>query len=115
MKTITALRAPPSLSCLTCILHSPNCVDLKGEEPEILQGKSLAGYLNGKEPENTDAYAYTVSYQGRDATLRTLRWRYTRWGEKIEQGNEELYDHKNDPEEFVNLADNSDFKVCWKK
>jgi iduronate 2-sulfatase len=58
--------------------------------------------------------AYTVSYQGRDATLRTERWRYTRWGENIEQGNEELYDHKNDPEEFVNLADNADYKSVMK-
>ncbi|WP_372946715.1 sulfatase [Mariniphaga sp.] len=81
-----------------------------GKEPEILQGKSLAGYLNGANPDNTDAYAYTVSYQGRDATLRTDRWRYTRWGENIEQENEELYDHNNDPEELVNLADNKDYK-----
>ena len=87
----------------------------KGQEPEILQGKSLAGYLSGEQQEDPNAFAYTVSYQGRDATLRTDRWRYTRWGETIEQGNEELYDHKNDPEEFVNLAENSDFQNVLKE
>ena len=85
-----------------------------GREPAILQGKSLTGYLSGKKQEDPDAYAYTVSYQGRDATLRTDRWRYTRWGEEIGQQNEELYDHLSDPEEFVNLADNTDFKSVLK-
>lgn len=87
----------------------------KGQEPEILQGKSLAGYLSGEKQEDPNAFAYTVSYQGRDATLRTERWRYTRWGENTEQGNEELYDHKNDPEEFVNLADDSDYRNILEK
>lgn len=86
-----------------------------GQEPEILQGKSLAGYLSGEKQENPDACAYTVSYGGRDATIRTNRWRYTRWGENIEQGNEELYDHKNDPEEFVNLAEHADYQSVLEK
>ena len=49
------------------------------------------------------AAAYTVT--SRDgASLRTDRWRYNRWGENAEGGNEELYDHDNDPEEFHNLV-----------
>ena len=48
--------------------------------------------------------AYTISYGGKGATLRSDRWRYTRWGEDVKEGNEELYDHLNDPEEHVNLA-----------
>ena len=72
-------------------------------------------YLKGKKHEDTEAYAYSVIYQGRNATLRTDRWRYNRWGEQIEQGNEELYDHKNDPEEFVNLADNANFQNVMKE
>ncbi len=79
-------------------------------EPAILQGKNLKGYLSGKKKKDPDACAYTVSYGGRDATLRTERWRYTRWDENIGQGNEELYDHKNDPEEFENLAGNLDYQ-----
>lgn len=86
-----------------------------GKEPDILQGKSLTGYLSGEQYEDPEAYAYTVSYQGRDATIRTNQWRYTRWGENIEQGNEELYDHKNDPEELVNLVDNPDFQNVLKE
>ena len=51
-----------------------------------------------------ESLAYTVSYGGRGATIRTTRWRYTRWGEYTENSNEELYDHYNDPEEHINLA-----------
>jgi arylsulfatase A-like enzyme len=65
-----------------------------------------------KQPDyDKDDYAYTVSYNGRAGSLRTDRWRYTRWGEKTNNGNEELYDHENDPEELSNLADNPDYKT----
>jgi iduronate 2-sulfatase len=96
----------------------PTLTELCGfadQQPEILQGNSLAGYLSGEKQEDPNEFAYTVSYQSRDATLRTERWRYTRWGENIEQGNEELYDHKNDPEEFVNLAGNAGYKNVLKE
>jgi len=86
-----------------------------GQEPVILQGKSLTRYLKGEKQPDKDAYAYTVTYQGSDATLRTDRWRYTRWGENILQGNEELYDHLNDPEEYVNIADNANFQSVVKE
>jgi arylsulfatase A-like enzyme len=82
----------------------------KGQEPQILQGKSLVENINNPEKGDTDRLAYTVSYRGRDASIRTPKFRYTRWGGEIEQGNEELYDHENDPEEFVNLTDNPDYK-----
>jgi arylsulfatase A-like enzyme len=54
--------------------------------------------------------AYTVTQGGRAATIRTDRWRYTRWSEEAEAGMEELYDHWNDPEEFKNLAGHADFE-----
>ncbi len=76
--------------------------------PAILQGKSLAGYLTGKEKDPGASFAYTISYGGKGATIRSDRWRYTRWGENVEDGNEELYDHLSDPEEHVNLADKMD-------
>lgn len=84
---------------------------LSEKKTDILQGKSLTGYLNGEKAEDPEAYAYTVSYQGRDATIRTSQWRYTRWMNENMQYDEELYDHKNDPEEFVNLADNPVYKT----
>ena len=91
----------------------PTLTDLcgfSGLQPEILQGKSLADFIRGNVPGNEKKYAYTVSYGGRDATIRTDRWRYTRWGERTGKNNEELYDHKNDPEEHVNLVDNPEYR-----
>ncbi|NOR73617.1 MAG: sulfatase-like hydrolase/transferase [Draconibacterium sp.] len=82
---------------------------LSDKQPEILQGQSLAGYILNKEPEKGESIAYSIS-SAKGATIRTERWRYTRWGEQVEASNEELYDHKNDPEEFENLVDNSDKK-----
>lgn len=78
---------------------------LKDQQPKILQGQSLASYVVGNKPANEKEVAYTIT-GSKSASIRTNRWRYTRWGEKIEYGNEELYDHQNDPEEHVNLADN---------
>lgn len=73
--------------------------------PEILQGKDISGYLTGSSGEGQEEFAFTVTDQGQAGSIRTARWRYTRWGENAEKGNEELYDHDNDPEENVNLID----------
>lgn len=82
---------------------------LANKQPGILQGSSLAGIIKGEKPNQKKQHAYTIT-GGKGASLRTDRWRYTRWGEEIEKGNEELYDHLNDPEEHVNLVDNSENK-----
>ena len=89
----------------------PTLTDLCGfsdDQPGILQGKSLAGYLTGNKTGQGESLAFTISYGGKGATIRSERWRYTRWGEKVENRNEELYDHFNDPEEHINLADDPD-------
>lgn len=83
----------------------PTLVDLggyAGETPSILQGESLASILTGTKKGKNNNYAYTITNGG--ATIRTDRWRYTRWGDDAEGENEELYDHNNDPEEHVNLV-----------
>ena len=77
---------------------------LQEEQPSILQGISLAAYVNGTHSAEQKSLAYTISYKGDAASIRTKRWRYTRWGEEITDGNEELYDHLQDPEEHRNLA-----------
>ncbi len=85
----------------------PTLTDLCGftqEQPEILQGKSLAGTILGTAPDHIESTAYTVTRGGRGASLRSDRWRYTRWGEEAGAGNEELYDHQEDPEEHSNLV-----------
>jgi len=92
----------------------PTLVDICGfsnEKPNILQGKSLIAYLKENKPEDKNARAFTISNGGKDASLRTEKWRYTRWGVSAETKNEELYDHEKDPEEQTNLADNSDYKT----
>ena len=50
--------------------------------------------VNPRRPLRPKAVGYTV---------RTDRWRYTEWGKDGAQG-VELYDHWNDPKEYVNLA-----------
>jgi arylsulfatase A-like enzyme len=85
----------------------PTLTELCGfskDQPAILQGKSLAGHIMKNNHNEGESLAYTITYGGRGATIRSSRWRYTRWGEDVESGNEELYDHENDPEEHTNLA-----------
>jgi iduronate 2-sulfatase len=84
--------------------------NISENQPEILQGRSLVHLIKSKDSEPEQSVAYTVSYSGQAASVRTERWRYTRWGEEIMAGNEELYDHANDPEEWNNLATDSHFR-----
>ena len=84
--------------------------NLQEEQPEILQGNSLVPYIQGENPKEELSSAYTVSYGGSGASIRTRQWRYTRWGEEVETGNEELYDHLEDPEEHSNLANMPEMK-----
>ena len=60
----------------------PTLTDLCGlsnEQPDILQGKSLAGHIMKNEAINAESLAYTMSYGGKGASIRSNRWRYTRW------------------------------------
>ena len=79
-------------------------------KPNILQGKSLAGYVMKGNEIKGDTIAFSITYRGEGATIRSTRWRYTRWGEDIGEDNEELYDHFMDEEENNNLAQNPFFK-----
>ncbi len=71
-------------------------------QPKILQGESLAYAVKGEKNKNLKEVAFTIT-NAQGASIRTKRWRYTRWGEKAELNNEELYDHETDPEEHINL------------
>ncbi|NNE71470.1 MAG: sulfatase [Rhodothermales bacterium] len=78
----------------------PTVAGLAGLEksaPGILQGTDMLSDSD----ESGEAYTITSAEGG---SLRTERWRYNRWGESAGLGNEELYDHANDPGEFTNLA-----------
>ena len=92
----------------------PTLADLCGfSPPRHLAGRSLKPQLSDPKAEGKSA-ALTVLNSvdrvnrpplrpaGRGYTIRTARYRYTEW-EGGAQG-AELYDHQEDPREFVNLA-----------
>ncbi len=76
----------------------PSLVDLAGlDTPEWLDGTSIKPQL--AEPSSPRPPAIS-SYGEGNTSIRTERWRYIRY----EDGSEELYDHRVDPNEWTNLA-----------
>jgi len=82
------------------------------EIPDNQQGRSLTNLLEAPDAD-WDGKAYTqVLRPGNGSpvmgrSVRTDRWRYTDWNEGAEGS--ELYDHKNDPFEFTNLANDTTY------
>jgi arylsulfatase A-like enzyme len=66
--------------------------------PEHLDGTSLRPLLENPESK-WDRAAITTHGRGNHA-VRDDRWRYIRYAD----GSEELYDHRDDPNEWINLA-----------
>lgn len=82
----------------------PTLAELCGlEAPSHLSGVSLVPVLKDPDarPRNSALTQYSAGY-----SLRTERYRYTQWGDEGKLGIE-LYDHKTDPQEMHNLADDS--------
>lgn len=73
------------------------------QKPETLDGKSLVPCFvdPGREVNKT----VVVTHGRGNHAVRSRRWRYLQYAD----GSEELYDHKNDPNEFENLAESKDF------
>lgn len=86
----------------------PTLADLCGvKAPENLHGQSLAAMLRNPQETGRNWAITQVSRGGRDSgkfgySLRTPDWRYTEWAGG-EQGRE-LYDHRVDPKEQTNVA-----------
>jgi arylsulfatase A-like enzyme len=77
----------------------PTLVQLAGlPEKEGLDGHSLVPLL--EDPRAVWEYPAITTYDYSEFSVRTERWRYIRYID----GSEELYDHSEDPEEWVNLA-----------
>ncbi len=64
-----------------------------------LEGRSLAPLL--KNPAAERKFPALTTYQEGNHAVRSVHWRYIRYGD----GSEELYDHRVDPHEWSNLAD----------
>jgi len=93
----------------------PTLVDLCGLSRAKVDGHSMkpflsnpAGPWDGPGVVLTVVYAKTESLKPADQhyAVRSKHWRYIRYA----NGDEELYDHRNDPHEWTNLASNPEFK-----
>lgn len=80
----------------------PTLVELAGlAKPAHLDGESLVALL--RDPAASTGRPAVTAMGGEDHAsyaARTERWRYIRYHD----GSEELYDHRNDPHEWTNLA-----------
>jgi iduronate 2-sulfatase len=74
------------------------------EVPERLQGKDISPMLDDPAYEVRDA-AFSVAPMRKGFLLREKDWSYIQYNENASAGIE-LFDVVNDPEQFINLADN---------
>ena len=105
----------------------PTLADLAGlEPPPHVRGRSLRAQLEDPDAPGRDSALTTFITHDRlhpdrphrpkeqSYSLRTEHWRYTEWGRDGRQG-VELYDHRNDPKEFTNLADDPAYRDTLKR
>jgi choline-sulfatase len=72
--------------------------------PAHLEGRSLKPLLEN--PEREWKHAVITNRRPGQAAVRTEEWCYIRY----QDGSEELYDRKKDPREWINLANNPEYK-----
>lgn len=79
------------------------------EKPSFLEGNSFISQLNN--PKKKREIPAVISYPKGSHAVVLKDWHYIHY----EDGSEELYNHKNDPNEFKNIAKNSDNEAIIKK
>ena len=95
-----SVRGGISQRAVSLIDLYPTLVELAGlTPPSGLDGESLTSLL--ADPKASRDTPAVTTKQGQHHAIRTDRWRYIRYGD----GSEELYDHRVDPMEWNNLAD----------
>ena len=77
------------------------------EPPKHVVGKSLRPIMNNLK---TSVRKSSLTRWRNGYSIKTNRYRLTQWGSNGELGYE-LYDHKNDKNELINLADNQDYST----
>lgn len=83
----------------------PTLVDLCGlPENNHIDGKSLVPLIEN--PEKEWPYPVISVWRYRNYSIRSKYWRYIRYRD----GTEELYDHRNDPGEHINLANDPQYE-----
>lgn len=88
----------------------PTLVELCGlPEKEGLQGRSLVPLLN--DPNLPWDHPVLTTHHPGNHAIRSERWRYIRYA----NGDEELYDHRYDPNEFRNLAGDPEYAPVIKR
>lgn len=86
----------------------PTLASLCGlDVPDRLQGKDISKMLDDPDHEVRDA-AFSVAPMRKGFLLRDEQWAYIQYGEQAENGIE-LFDVNNDPKQYVNLAEQSEY------
>ena len=87
----------------------PSLFDFAGFDiPHWADGQSITPQLKAPKTPRSPVIS---SYGEANTSIRTQHWRYIRY----EDGSEELYDHRVDPNEWANLAANSKFSETKKR
>ena len=88
----------------------PTLTDLCGiPRPEHVQGENIRSLL--ADPSARWSTPALTTFGLNNHAIRTERWRYIRY----EDGSEELYDHKIDPNEWTNQAGDSELAKVRKR
>ena len=97
-----------SMSPVELIDLYPTLMDLTDiNMPQHIVGKSLVPLMKNV---NASVRGSALTRWRNGYSIKTKRYRLTKWGSNGELGYE-LYDHKNDNNELINLAKNQNYKV----